>query len=110
MNTPSAPTFLTKAERKLTAAVSAPICSEVESSTRNTRRIAFSITPETEKARLITRTEAMMMMTCGRFRHLPVLERGVLIGLISIGDAVKARIMQTDQDVDSLRNYVTHSA
>lgn len=57
-----------------------------------------------------TEAEAMMMMTCGRFRHLPVLEQGVLIGLISIGDAVKARIMQTDQDVDSLRTYVTHSA
>jgi len=57
-----------------------------------------------------TEAEAMTMMTGGRFRHLPVLENGVLIGLISIGDAVKARIMQTEQDVDSLRTYVAHSA
>jgi CBS domain-containing protein len=57
-----------------------------------------------------TEAEAMMMMTDGRFRHLPVLENGVLIGLVSIGDAVKARIMQTEQDVDSLRTYVAHSA
>ena len=57
-----------------------------------------------------TDAEAMTMMTCGRFRHLPVLENGILIGLISIGDAVKARIMQTEQDVDSLRTYVAHSA
>jgi CBS domain-containing protein len=61
-------------------------------------------TPQTTEA------EAMMMMTDGRFRHLPVLENGVLIGLVSIGDAVKARIMQTEQDVDSLRTYVAHSA
>jgi hypothetical protein len=31
-------------------------------------------------------------------------------GLISIGDVVKARIMQAEQDVDSLRTYVAHSA
>ena len=63
MKTPSAPTFFTKADRKLTAAVSAPTCSVVESSTRSSRRIALSITPETATARLITSTEAMMMMT-----------------------------------------------
>ena len=63
MKTPSAPTFLTKADRKLTAAVSAAICSVVESSTRIRRRIALSITPETATARLITSTDAMMMMT-----------------------------------------------
>ena len=63
MNTPSAPTFLTKADMKLTAAVSAAICSVVELSTRSRRRIALSITPETATARLITSTDAMMMMT-----------------------------------------------
>jgi CBS domain-containing protein len=50
--------------------------------------------------------EAMTMMTAGRFRHLPVVEDGALVGLISIGDVVKARIMQTEHEVDSLRAYV----
>ena len=54
--------------------------------------------------------EAMRLMTAGRFRHLPVVEGGALIGLISIGDVVKARIMQQDTEVDSLRAYVTGSA
>ena len=63
MKIPSVPTFLMKADRKLTAAVSTAICSEVESSTRSRRRIALSIMPETAIARLTTRTDAMMMMT-----------------------------------------------
>jgi CBS domain-containing protein len=54
--------------------------------------------------------EAMQMMTAGRFRHLPVLEHGTLVGLISIGDVVKARIMQQESEVDSLKAYVTGSA
>ena len=50
--------------------------------------------------------EAMEMMTEGRFRHLPVIDRGALIGIVSIGDVVKARIMQQAQEVDSLKAYV----
>lgn len=54
--------------------------------------------------------QAMAMMTAGRFRHLPVMDRGVLVGLISIGDVVKARIMEQDTEVDSLRAYVAGNA
>ena len=54
--------------------------------------------------------EAMAMMTVGRFRHLPVIDHGVLVGLISIGDVVKARIMQQAYEVDSLRAYVAGAA
>jgi len=57
-----------------------------------------------------TEVEALRMMTAGRFRHLPVLEGDVLVGLISIGDVVKARIMQQESEVDSLRAYVAGSA
>jgi CBS domain-containing protein len=60
--------------------------------------------------RQTTEPEAMTMMTAGRFRHLPVVEDGQLIGLISIGDVVKARIMQTEHEVDSLRAYVAGAA
>jgi CBS domain-containing protein len=53
--------------------------------------------------------EAMGMMTASRVRHLPVLEDGVLTGLISIGDVVFARLDQQAQEVDSLKAYVAGS-
>lgn len=53
-----------------------------------------------------TVTEAMTMMTAGRFRHLPVLDHGRLVGIISIGDVVKSRILQQEHEVDSLKAYV----
>ena len=57
-----------------------------------------------------TITEAMEMMTVGRFRHLPVLEHDALIGIVSIGDVVKARIMEQEHEVDSLKAYVAGTA
>jgi CBS domain-containing protein len=54
-----------------------------------------------------TVSEAMTMMTAGRFRHLPVVDHGELVGIISIGDVVKARIMQQEHEVDSLKAYVS---
>lgn len=53
-----------------------------------------------------TVTEAMEIMTTGRFRHLPVIEHNALVGIVSIGDIVKARIMQQEHEVDSLKAYV----
>ena len=61
-------------------------------------------TPDTTVA------EAMARMTVGRFRHLPVMDRDTLVGLISIGDVVKARIMEQEDEVDSLKAYVAGSA
>ncbi len=57
-----------------------------------------------------TVAEAMRIMTAGRFRHLPVLDQSTLVGMISIGDVVKARIMQQDAAVESLTAYVAGSA
>ena len=57
-----------------------------------------------------TVAEAMAMMTVGRFRHMPVIEHDTLVGLISIGDVVKARIMEQEDEVDSLKAYVAGSA
>jgi CBS domain-containing protein len=56
-----------------------------------------------------TTDQAMQTMTAGRFRHLPVVDHDTLIGLISIGDVVKARIMQQDTIVESLKAYVAGS-
>ena len=54
--------------------------------------------------------EAMRMMTEGRFRHLPVMTGDRLAGMISIGDVVKAVIIQRETEVDTLKAYVAGSA
>lgn len=52
--------------------------------------------------------EALAMMTDRRVRHLPVLEDdGRLVGMVSIGDLVKARIEEAELEASELRNYVT---
>jgi CBS domain-containing protein len=57
-----------------------------------------------------TVAEAMRMMTEGRFRHIPVLDDERLVGLVSIGDVVKARIGEQEQENDSLRAYIAGAA
>ncbi len=57
-----------------------------------------------------TVAQAMGAMTAGRFRHLPVLEQGRLIGIISIGDVVKARLDEQQYEVENLRSYVVGAA
>ena len=46
------------------------------------------------------------LMTRGRFRHVPVVENGKLAGLISIGDAVKARIEDLEHEREALQSYI----
>ncbi len=53
-----------------------------------------------------TIAKAMEMMTGGHFRHLPIVDSGALIGLVSIGDVVKARIDQHMYEFETLRTYV----
>lgn len=48
----------------------------------------------------------METMTRGRFRHLPVVRHGELLGLISIGDVVKARLAETSHETEALRAYI----
>lgn len=50
--------------------------------------------------------EVMEMMTRRRIRHVPVIEAGTLIGLVSIGDAVKHRIAETENEAEALRDYI----
>ncbi len=64
----------------------------------------------TSATRHISVADAMEMMTNGRFRHLPIVEDGQLIGIVSIGDVVKARLSQQEYEVDSLRAYVAGAA
>lgn len=51
-------------------------------------------------------SDAMMVMTDRRFRHLPVLEGDHLLGLVSIGDLVKRRIEDAEAEAESLKNYI----
>lgn len=48
----------------------------------------------------------MQLMTEKRIRHLPVLEKGRLIGIISIGDLVKAVIEEQQHTIDQLERYI----
>ena len=48
----------------------------------------------------------MEMMTLGKFRHLPVIEEGIVVGLISIGDIVKWRVKEYEMEQEALREYI----
>jgi CBS domain-containing protein len=49
----------------------------------------------------------MAEMTAHRFRHMPVIERGRLVGLVSIGDVVKMRIAEAEMEAAAMREYIT---
>lgn len=49
---------------------------------------------------------ALSLMTRRRIRHLPVVEAGRVIGLVSIGDLVKYRIDRIEADADAMRRYI----
>jgi CBS domain-containing protein len=48
----------------------------------------------------------MEKMTAGRFRHMPVVTDGQLVGMISIGDLVKKRIMDVESEQEELKKYI----
>lgn len=54
-----------------------------------------------------TLDELMELMTSGRFRHVPVVENGALVGLVSIGDVVKFHIADMALEVTAMRSYLT---
>ena len=53
-----------------------------------------------------TVSEIMETMTLGKFRHLPVVEDGRVVGLISIGDVVKWRVGEYEREQEALRDYI----
>ena len=57
----------------------------------------------TEKAAI---TEVMEIMTEGKFRHLPVVEGGRLVGIVSIGDVVKHRVAEIEAETRAMRDYI----
>ena len=53
--------------------------------------------------------EVMGLMTERRIRHVPVVEEGRLVGIVSIGDLVKHRIEEIEREAAELREYITMS-
>jgi CBS domain-containing protein len=56
-----------------------------------------------------TLDELMAMMTARRFRHLPVMADGALVGIISIGDVVKHHVSEVEMEATAMREYIRHS-
>ncbi len=50
--------------------------------------------------------DILATMTNGRFRHMPVLDNGKMVGLISLGDVVKARLMELSMEKDAMQNMI----
>jgi CBS domain-containing protein len=50
--------------------------------------------------------DVMERMTSGKFRHLPVVSKGKLVGLISIGDVVKQRVDEIEHESEALKDYI----
>jgi CBS domain-containing protein len=48
----------------------------------------------------------MERMTDGKFRHVPVVEQGRLVGIVSIGDVVKHRVQQIERETAEMREYI----
>lgn len=83
--------------RKLAAHGAAALALPVEEAmTRN----VVTASPST------TIDQAMAVMSAGRFRHLPVLDNGALVGIVSIRDTVGAKVGIQETEVESLRAYV----
>lgn len=57
-------------------------------------------------SRANTLDDIMDTMTNGRFRHLPVIEDGALIGIVSIGDVVKHHTAEVELEVTAMRGYL----
>ena len=51
--------------------------------------------------------QLMSEMTMHRFRHMPVVERGQLLGIVSIGDLVKIHVADAEFELSAMRQYIT---
>lgn len=67
------------------------------------RYMTSKVTTVTESVSI---DHVMEMMTSGRFRHMPVVEHGRLVGIVSIGDVVKRQVDALDNERRALREYI----
>ena len=80
-------------DKKGTAVLDAPVADAM------TRKVVTC-------ARNETIAEIMERMTGGKFRHVPVVEQGRLLGIVSTGDVVKARLNELEHEQDAMREYI----
>jgi CBS domain-containing protein len=88
-------------ERDIVRAIGAGGASALEEPV--SRHMTSKVTTVTENASI---DDIMEMMTNGRFRHLPVVEHGRLVGIVSIGDVVKRHVNAIDTERKALREYI----
>lgn len=50
--------------------------------------------------------DVMEIMTQQKFRHIPVVENGALVGIVSIGDVVKSRLEEIEAEAQAIREYI----
>jgi CBS domain-containing protein len=75
-----------------------------------TRSIDEVMTRKVVTCRLTDTSEALMeLMTRERFRHVPVVEGGRLVGIVSIGDIVKRRIEDSELERHAMKEYIAHA-
>ncbi len=55
-----------------------------------------------------TAFDVLNKMTLGRFRHIPVMDNKKMVGMISIGDVVKARLGELNMEKQALEEYIGH--
>lgn len=72
----------------------------------NLRMEAVMTTPAVTVSPDTSDNQALALMTRRRIRHLPVVEGGRMVGFVSIGDLVKARIDDIESEAQALRDYI----
>ena len=77
-----------------------PVLSQLEDAFAKGARVAY-VAPSKEVE------ECLALMTDKRFRHLPVLDEGRVVGLVSIGDLVKAIIDKKQFMIEQLESYIS---
>jgi CBS domain-containing protein len=75
-----------------------------------TEPLARSMTRKVSSCTQSDTVNSMMhQMTAGKFRHMPVVEQERLVGIVSIGDVVKHRLMAMEQESEALHDYIQTS-
>lgn len=73
------------------------------------RQVSDLMSPDLVTASLDDDVDHLMsVMTEHRCRHIPIIENGALRGLISIGDLVKNRLREMEQESSQMRDYIAH--
>ena len=68
--------------------------------------VSATMTRKVVSCRQADTVAGIMEMMLGKFRHLPVVEDGVVVGLISIGDIVKWRVREYETEQEAMREYI----